>query len=123
MTTLEVANKLVEMCRAGQIMEAIEELYADNAVSSEPAGAPMAHAEGKANLIAKGQHFASMIEEHHGMEITGPIVANEFFTIGWNMEVTMKGMGRQTLNEICLYEVKDGKIVAETFFYNVPAQA
>jgi hypothetical protein len=29
----------------------------------------------------------------------------------------MKGMGRQVLDEICVYEVKDGKIVHEEFLY------
>jgi len=29
----------------------------------------------------------------------------------------MKGMGRQLLDEVCVYEVKDGKIVHEQFLY------
>jgi hypothetical protein len=33
------------------------------------------------------------------------------------MDCTMKGMGRQKLEEIAVYEVKDGKIVKEQFFY------
>jgi hypothetical protein len=32
------------------------------------------------------------------------------------MDVTMKGRGRVKLEEICAYEVKDGKIVSEQFF-------
>jgi hypothetical protein len=31
--------------------------------------------------------------------------------------VTMKGSGRMKMDEIALYEVKDGKIVKEQFFY------
>jgi len=33
------------------------------------------------------------------------------------MDCTYKGMGRQKMDEIALYEVKDGKIVKEQFFY------
>jgi limonene-1,2-epoxide hydrolase len=33
------------------------------------------------------------------------------------MDVTMKGPGRVQMDEIAVYEVKDGKIVKEQFFY------
>jgi hypothetical protein len=31
--------------------------------------------------------------------------------------VTVKGQGRMKMDEIAVYEVKDGKIVKEQFFY------
>ena len=33
------------------------------------------------------------------------------------MDVTMKGMGRMNMNEMCSYEVKDDKIISERFYY------
>jgi hypothetical protein len=33
------------------------------------------------------------------------------------MEVTMKGVGRIKMDEICVYKVEGGKIVKEQFFY------
>ena len=36
MTTQEVANRLVELCRIGQIDQAQAELFADDATSIEP---------------------------------------------------------------------------------------
>jgi limonene-1,2-epoxide hydrolase len=33
------------------------------------------------------------------------------------LDATIKGMGRMTLEEVCVYEVKDGKIVVEQFFF------
>jgi limonene-1,2-epoxide hydrolase len=33
------------------------------------------------------------------------------------MDVTMKGAGRINMEEIAVYEVKDGKIVKEQFFF------
>ena len=47
MNTQEVANRLVELCRQGKNEDAINELYADNIISREPAGTPMEHTEGK----------------------------------------------------------------------------
>jgi hypothetical protein len=32
------------------------------------------------------------------------------------MDVTMKARGRMKLEEVCVYEVKDGKIASERFF-------
>jgi limonene-1,2-epoxide hydrolase len=32
------------------------------------------------------------------------------------MDVTMKGQGRMKIEEVCVYEVKDDKIVSEQFF-------
>ena len=118
MTTLEVANRLVEMCLEGKVLEAQKELYAENVVSIEPAGAPMQRAEGLANVIAKGEHFAAMIEERHGGSVSDPLVAGNYFSIAWSMEVTMKGMGRMTMEEICVYKVENGKITSEEFFYS-----
>jgi hypothetical protein len=33
------------------------------------------------------------------------------------IDATYKGMGRQKLEEIAVYEVKNGKVVKEQFFY------
>jgi hypothetical protein len=37
-------------------------------------------------------------------------------TITLSMDVTMKGRGRMKLEEVCVYEVKNGKIASEQFF-------
>ena len=41
MTTQEVANRLVELCRQGQIEAAQTELYANDCSSLEPENSPM----------------------------------------------------------------------------------
>ena len=35
------------------------------------------------------------------------------------LDVTLEGRGRVTMEELCMYEVDDGKIVAEQFFYSL----
>ncbi len=118
MTTQEVANKLVAYLRQGQIFEAQADLYADNIVSIETEGnmAPP-RVEGKEAVTEKGKAFANMIEENHGGSCSDPVVAGRFFSIAMTMDVSFKGAGRRVMDEICVYEVKDSKIVREEFIY------
>jgi hypothetical protein len=117
MTTKEVADRLVTLCRQGDIMGAQKELYSADIESIEPAHAPIRSARGLEAVTKKGMAFADMIEARHGGSVSEPIVEGNYFTIGWQMDVTMKGMGRMNLEEICVYQVKGGKIVREEFFF------
>lgn len=114
MTTQQVANRLVELCRQGNIMQAQQELYGQDMVSIEP-GQP--NAVGLPAVTEKGKQFAAMIEAHHGGHVSEPLVAGPYFSIAWAMDVTMKGRGRVNMEEVCVYKVKDGKIVEEQFFF------
>lgn len=58
-----------------------------------------------------------MVEEMHGGYVSDPVVAGNHIAFAMGMDVTYKGMGRQKMDEIALYEVKNGKIVKEQFFY------
>jgi hypothetical protein len=57
------------------------------------------------------------VEEMHGGYCGKPIVAGNHFSVAMGMDATMKGMGRVKMDEIAVYEVKDGKIVKEQFFF------
>ncbi len=116
MTTKQVADRLVELCRQGKIFETQEELYADDCISLESDG-PMKEAKGKQAIEEKGKMFQSMIVEFHSAEISDPIIAGNYFAITWMMDVTMKDRGRSKMEEVCVYRVKDGKIVSEQFFF------
>lgn len=119
MTTQEVANKLVAYMRQGQMLDAQTELYADDIVCIEPEGGMAPHyTKGKAAVAEKGKQFAAMIEERHGSSCSDPVVGGDFFSLSMMLDATMKGMGRMQLNEICVYQVKNGKIVFEQFFFN-----
>jgi hypothetical protein len=117
MTTSEVANRLVELCRTGQIQQAQEELYGADIVSIEPAHSPIQSATGLQAVAEKGKLFASMIEERHGGSFSDPIVAGRYFSATMTLDATFKGQGRMVLEEVIVYEVKDGKIVSEQFFF------
>ena len=118
MTTQEVANRFNELAQTGQWEQIHSELFADNAVSIEPpASQGMQSVEGLAAIKEKGKRFSEMVEEMHGGYSTPPVVGGRFFSVAMGMDCTMKGMGRQKMDEIAVYEVKDGKIVKEQFFY------
>lgn len=117
MTTQEVANRLVSLCREGKLPEAQEELFDENIVSIESDPAPVKEVSGKTAVKEKGKQWAATTEAVHGQKISDPVVAGNFFSLAWSMDITMKGQGRTQMEEICVYEVKDGKIVKEQFFF------
>jgi predicted ester cyclase len=51
----------------------------------------------------------------HSLKVSDPLVATNAFACTMTMDVTMKGQGRMNMSELCVYNVKDGKIVAEQF--------
>ncbi len=120
LTTQEVANRFNEHAQTGQWDKIQAEFYSEDAVSIEPAHAAaigMANAVGLAAIRKKGEDFNNGVEEMHGGYSTPPVVGGNFFSVGMGMDVTMKGAGRMKMDEVAVYEVKDGKIVSEQFFY------
>ena len=117
-TTNQIATRMRELCLSGQYEQAQKEFYHADAVSVEPENSPgMSTVTGLDAIIAKGHEWGAMVEEIHGGSITEPIVSGNFFTWGSSVEATFKGRGRMTIEEITVYEVKDGKIVKEIFYY------
>jgi hypothetical protein len=117
MTTQEIANRLVELCRTGQHEQAYKELFSQDAIAVEPEIAPVKETKGLEALLQKSNAFQEMVEAHHGGTVSEPIVAGNFFSVTMSMDITFKGSPRHTEEEVCVYEVKDGKIVKEQFFY------
>ncbi len=118
MTTQEVANRLVALCREGNYGQAVSELYSEDIVSVEAEGAPDRIVKGLAAIAEKGKKFESKIEKMNKSVISDPIVAENFFTCGMYMNVQLKGMPMAIdMDEVCVYQVKDGKIIREEFFY------
>ena len=119
MTTQQIAHRLAELCNQGNFEQAQKELFAEDAVSIEPESSQGFEKEtkGLAAILEKGKQFGSMVEEFHGCGASDPLVAGNAVALSLNMDVTMKGKGRSTMSEICVYEVKDGKIVSEQFFW------
>lgn len=118
MTTKEIANKLVELCRNGDFEKAQTELFAHDVVSIEPQTSPAFEKETKGlpAIIEKGKKFNEMVEAMHGVTLSDPLVAGNSFALTMQLDATMKGRGHVDMTELCVYKVKDGKIISEEFF-------
>ena len=118
MTTQEVADRFNQLAKEGKFDQIQDELFASNAVSIEPPHAQgLKNAEGLDAIKQKGKQFNEQVEEMHGGFSSDPVVGGNFFSVAMGMDATMKGMGRVKMDEIAVYEVKDGKIVKEQFFF------
>ena len=122
MNTEQIANRLIELCRRGEFSQAQDELYADIAVSLEPEGAPagpLGSVRGLEAIRQKAKAFDETYENIHGITVSEPLIAGEFFSLSMDIDATWKRGGRYAMEEICVYQVRDGKIVLEQFFYPV----
>ena len=117
MTTKEIADRLVTLCRAGKFEEAQKELFAQDVVSIEPYATPGFEKEtrGLSAIVEKGKKFMATIEQTHAMSVSEPLLAGNSFACIMRLDVTMKGQGRMDMSELCIYQVKDGKVVSEEF--------
>ena len=122
MNTEQVAKRLVELCREGKYEQAQDELYGEDAVSIEMEGLPpgaLGNAAGMPAIREKGRKWQAGIEAIHGGSVSDPVVAGDWFSVAMGIDATYKGMGRMDMQEICVFRVRDGKIVHEQFFYDV----
>ncbi len=118
MTTIEIAQRLVELCRNAEFELAQKELFADDVLSIEPFAMPGFEKEthGLQAVIDKGHKFDEMVQDMHSMQISEPLITNQTIAFKLDMDITMKGRPRETMRELCVYKVKDGKIISEEFF-------
>ena len=118
MTTTEIANRLVQLCSKGDFEGAQKELFGKDAISIEPHATLAFEKEtrGLDAILEKGHKWNAMVTEYHGMKVSQPLVAPNSFAVTMFMSVTMKEKGRMDMTELCVYNVKDGKIISEQFF-------
>ncbi len=117
MTTREVADRFYELAEQGNFEQILTDLYDERAKSIEPANSPWQNVDGLESIRAKGTQWQAMIHEMHGGYTNKPDVAGNYFVCTMGMDVTLKGQPRMKLDEVALYEVRNGKIVLEQFFF------
>jgi len=118
MTTEEVAARFNELAQQEKWFEIQDEFFADNVRSIDPPHSPyFGYAEGKAAVCKKGEDFVKKIRDFHGAYTTPPIAGGNHFAVGRSMEITAEDFGRIKIDQVMLYEVKDGQIISEQFFY------
>ncbi len=118
LATQEVAARFDEFAQQEKWFEIQDELFADNVRSVEPPNSPyFKYAEGKIPVRKKGEDWVKNVEEVHKLYTTHPVVGGNHFAVGRGVDITVKGFGRVKIDQVMLYEVKDGQIVLEQFFY------
>ena len=105
-----------------EIRDAIEELYADDVVSTEAQEAPgmTRQVQGKQSVLGKNQWWAENHEVHES-HVEGPFPhGDDRFAVIFKYDVTNKpSKQRYKMEEVGLFQVQNGKIVKEEFFYDM----
>jgi hypothetical protein len=118
MTTEEVAARFDELAQQEKWFEIQDEFFADNVRSIDPPHSPyFGYAEGKGPVRKKGMDFVGKITALHSAHTSKPVISGNHFAVGRQIDITVEGFGRIQIDQIMLYEVKDGQIVLEQFFY------
>jgi len=119
MTTQQIADRLVYLCRQEKHPQAQAELYHQNIESFEDIKLGIPPTKGLDAINQKVKEWDASVIEIHNAFVSDPIVTGNYFAVTMENDITFVGRGRIQIKEICLYEVKESKIVRERFFYNL----
>lgn len=118
---MKVGEKLVDFCRRGENLKAIDALYSDKVESHEAVSMPgMPEGVNGIEAIRKKNKDWEETMETHKMEVDGPFPCGNRFAVYYNIDATdKKTKKRMQMKEVGLYTVRDGKIIKEEFFYSM----
>jgi ketosteroid isomerase-like protein len=119
MTTMDIAKKYVELCKADDHHTILETLFSPDIVSVEAGAPPGKSAEVKgAKAVAEKSKTWVGNHEIHSTKIEGPWPNGDRFIVRFTYDITNKPSGRRmVLDETALFTIENGKIVREEFFY------
>lgn len=122
MTLLDLATDLQAKAAGPGILDAVDTYYADDVTIVEGSGETF---HGRETQKARIVEWQKTVEAVHGGEIkaiaaheTGPGTGVAFAETA--MDLTFVGMGRMAFEEVAVQQWKDGKVVHERFYYNMP---
>jgi ketosteroid isomerase-like protein len=122
MSNLERARDLASMAGQGKTMEAFEKYYHDDCLIREmPTGEVRKGKEAQRQAI---QQWFGMVKELHGGGV-GAITADEENNVtcseSW-FDITFQDGNRTKMEEVAVQHWKEGQIIEEKFYYNMPGQ-
>lgn len=118
LTAPELAARFNELAQQEKWFDIQDAFFADDVKSIDPPGSPyFGYAEGKADVRKKGEAFTQQITAVHHLYTSEPIVAGNHFAVAREVDVTAEGFGRVRIDQVMLYEVRNGQIISEQFFY------
>jgi hypothetical protein len=110
----ELDTKLNNAILSGKALEAFDELYADDIVMQENMEAPYV---GKDFNRKREIEFFSSVEAFHDGRVLASAVNGDVSFSEWEMDVTLKGVGRIKMNQATVRRWKNGRIVHERFYH------
>jgi hypothetical protein len=110
----ELDKKLNDAILSGKAMEAFEELYDDNVVMQENSDPEF---RGKDFNRKREQEFFASVEAWHDGRILSSAIQGDVSFSEWEMDVSLKGMGRVKMAQVAIRRWKNGKIVHERFYH------
>ena len=117
MTIREIADKFVNWRNNDEAGILRAELYSPDIESIEDGNtSEIGHVKGMEGLKKKGAGLSQDFEVHH-INASDLVVADNFFSVKFEMDITDKKSGKRSLlSEIGVYKVEDSKIVKEHYF-------
>lgn len=118
MKSIEVGNRLVELCKTGNWHAAYQELFSAEPESVEAMGEDRV-AKGMAAINGKMEWWDNTYEVK-SMSVEGPFPhGDKEFGVIFRLDTVAKATGEENhMDELALYELDDaGKIHRERFFY------
>jgi ketosteroid isomerase-like protein len=114
MPTRDQVTRLIELVQANRIVEAIDELYADDVSMQDNHNPPVV---GKAENRERERAFFGGITLHQHRALSW-VVDGDAAVIHWLLEFTGGDGKRYRLDQLSHQEWKDGRIVRERFYYD-----
>ena len=118
MTTQQVADRLVSLLRQAKFDEVYETLFHPTKVRHiEPQSPHFPDLTGVRAIREKDAAMTANIADMQGLEVGDAIVSKDHIALPYRVSLTLKDGSAFALDELIVYQVEDGKIVLEQFFY------
>ena len=114
-----LARKIVSATTGDASQFPLRELYAEDCTSTEAGGVTV---RGYAGLEGKLRQWEAMQEQTH-WKPRNVLINDDTICIEWDADVKLRDGRVVQLRETAVHDVKDGKIVAERYYYDPGALA
>lgn len=121
-TVKEIAEGLIELCRNGRFLDAIDRYYSPDIVSVECVDFGLGKEQRGVDAIRSKNIWWGENHEVHGIKVEGPFLGSDQlanqFAVRFMFDITPKSSGKRfTFAEMALYTVEKDKLAREEFFY------
>ncbi|SHI60296.1 SnoaL-like domain-containing protein [Aquimarina spongiae] len=118
MTTEAIAKELKTLLEEGKFEDIYNTLFHQEKVKHiEPQSLHFPELVGVKAIKEKDTVMTGNIEEVTSLEIGDYVTSKNFIAIPYKISLTLKNGDERALDELIIYQVEEGKIILEQFFY------